>query len=138
MFTFMLCSVDKVIFCTSIAWMVALSAVAFWSSQNCTALSSWMRLSISSMLSVGATQLAMPGTAPAVVVDCEAVLDRFCKKSKPGTNLPKPKADVSLMGVSSRCAWQSLPQSLVSALCAQCLWGICPGMAVLMGTEICC
>jgi hypothetical protein len=28
---------------------------------------------------------------------CAAVLDRFCKKSKPGTNWPKPKADVSLM-----------------------------------------
>jgi hypothetical protein len=27
----------------------------------------------------------------------DAVCERFCKKSKPGTNLPKPKADVSLM-----------------------------------------
>ena len=40
MFTFMLCSVVKVIFCTSIAWMVALSAVVFCSSQNSTDLSS--------------------------------------------------------------------------------------------------
>ena len=34
MLTFMLCKVVRVIFCTSIAWMVALSAVVFCSNQN--------------------------------------------------------------------------------------------------------
>ena len=98
MLTFMLCKVVKVIFCTSIAWMVALSAVVFCSNQNSTDFNSWMRLSMSSMLRVGATQLAMPGM-PAAAAGCaaEAVLDRFCKKSKPGTNWPKPKAEGSLM-----------------------------------------
>jgi len=52
---FMPLSVARVSFCTSSAWMVALSAVAFWSSQNCTALSSSMRLSSAFGSSVGAT-----------------------------------------------------------------------------------
>ena len=53
--TFMVCSVVKVIFCTSSAWIVAPSIRAFCSSQNCTVFSSWMRLSSSSGFSVGAT-----------------------------------------------------------------------------------
>ncbi|EWS63291.1 hypothetical protein Y695_03476 [Hydrogenophaga sp. T4] len=102
---FMFFSVARVIFCTSSAWMVAASALLFWSSQKCTALSSSMRFSRSSTLKVGATQLPRLGicgmllprpcaTPPAA---CPA---RFCRNSKPGTNLPKPLPDVSLMGVS--------------------------------------
>ena len=86
--------VASVIFCNSSAWMVALSAFKFWSSQKWTAFSSLMRLSSSSTLRVGATQLDSVGRA-----DCDwlAPLDRFCRKSKPGTNLPKPKFCWSLM-----------------------------------------
>ena len=57
-----------------------------------------MRLSSSSTLKVGATQLAMLGMpwgdplAPGF-----AACPKFCKKSKPGTNFPNPKAEVSLM-----------------------------------------
>jgi len=92
-FTFMPCKVDSVMRCTCKAWTVALRARLFCSSQNCTALSSSMRLSISSTLTVGATQWANGGTAD---VPWPA-LPRFCKKSKPGMNLPKPKAEVSLI-----------------------------------------
>ena len=58
-----------------------------------------MRLSSSSTFKVGATQLAMLGMpcgeplAPGL-----AACPKFCKKSKPGTNFPNPKAEVSLMG----------------------------------------
>ncbi len=38
--TFIVCKADKVIFCTSIAWMVAASARWFCSSQNSTVFSS--------------------------------------------------------------------------------------------------
>src|SRR3990167_217017 len=86
--------------------MVALSAVAFWSSQNCTVLSSWIRLSSSSTLSVGASQPPRLGSCGALfVVLPAACFVRFCRKSKPGTNLPKSgKEGVSalLMNVSCR------------------------------------
>ena len=49
-------SVDSVIFCTSKACTVAAKALLFCSSQNCTAFNSSMRFSISSTLTVGATQ----------------------------------------------------------------------------------
>jgi hypothetical protein len=52
----------------------------------------------------------MPGAA--VVCACEAVLDRFCKKSKPGTNWPKPKADVSLMAVPLNQVCKAYSKSL--------------------------
>jgi len=98
MLKFMPLSVASVIFCTSSAWMVAASAREFCSSQNCTALSSSTRLSSSSTLMVGATQLeswgncGMPPAAP---------LAKPCRKSKPGTNLPKPKGVESLMVASA-------------------------------------
>ena len=94
--TFMPLSVDSVIFCTCNACTVALSARLFCSSQNCTALSSSMRLSISSTLMVGATQCEKEGMAAG---GCPALL-RFCRKSKPGINFPKPKADESLIPTS--------------------------------------
>ena len=88
-------SVASVIFCTSSAWIVALSAWAFWSSQNCTALSSAMRFSNSSTLSVGATQLVNCGKAarPGIwlVAPFTAEPARFCRKSNPGTKRAKPK-----------------------------------------------
>ena len=119
MLKFMPFRVASVIFCTSCAWMVALSATAFWSSQNCTALSSSMRFSRSSTLSVGATQLDMLGSWGILpVAPFTALLARFCRKSKPGTNLPKPKFALSLMsapygyGVS---AFSSLPQCAAQA-----------------------
>ncbi len=106
MLKFMPLSVASVIFCTSSAWMVALSAVAFWSSQNCTALSSSMRLSSSSTLRVGATQLPRLGNCGIFCAALPAAwVARFCKKSKPGTNLPKPGKEglsASLMVVSWR------------------------------------
>ena len=74
--------------------MVALSAVLFCSSQNSTAFSSAMRLSSSSTLTVGATQLCSADTGPAGPL---ALVARFCRKSKPGMNLPKSKAGESLM-----------------------------------------
>ena len=84
--------------------MVALSAVAFWSNQNCTDFNSLMRLSSSPTFSVGATQLPKLGScgifSAALPAACVA---KFCKKSKPGTNLPKPESaelSESLMGVS--------------------------------------
>ena len=89
--TFMFCKVDKVMRCTSIAWIVAAMPLAFCSNQNCTVLSSWMRLSISLGSSVGATQ---PGTPVAFEEACGV---RFFKKSKPGTNLVKSKALESVM-----------------------------------------
>ena len=81
--------------------MVALSAWPFCSSQYCTALSSWIRFSTSSTLSVGATQLdklGIPGTAPAP--PDAAGLVRFLRKSKPGTNWLKSKAWVVSLMVS--------------------------------------
>ena len=70
------------------------------------------------MFSVGATQLAMPGTAPALApgVACAAVLDKFCKKSKPGTNLPKPKADESLMVSPEKGLSKAYPKTLSNSL----------------------
>src|SRR3990167_5577239 len=94
MLKFMPFRVARVIFCTSSAWMVAASAREFCSSQNCTALSSSMRFSSSSTLMVGATQLDRLGNCGMLL---EAPLARLCRKSKPGTNLPKPVLDVSLM-----------------------------------------
>ena len=94
MFRFMPASAASVIFCTSSAWMVALSAVPFCSSQNSTAFNSLMRLSSSSTLTVGATQLCSPGAAPPAP---RALADSFCKKSNPGMNLPKSNALASLM-----------------------------------------
>src|SRR6478672_13370387 len=75
--------------------MVAVRAREFCSSQNCTAFSSSMRFSSSSTLMVGATQLERLGSCGMLF---EAPLARLCRKSKPGTSLPKPKLlDVSLM-----------------------------------------
>src|SRR6218665_3739189 len=91
---FMPLSVARVIFCTSSACMVAASAREFCSSQNCTALSSCMRLSSSCTSIVGATQLESLGNCAMLL---EAPLARLCRKSKPGTNLPKSKGGVSLM-----------------------------------------
>jgi hypothetical protein len=53
-----------------------------------------MRFSSSSTLMVGATQFDRLGSWGMLL---EAPLARLCRKSKPGTNLPKPKLDVSLM-----------------------------------------
>ena len=91
MLRFMSCKVLRVMRCTSKAWMVAAMAWVFWFNQNCTALSSWMRLSNSCGSKVGATQLLgpMPVAAP--------WLCRFFKKSKPGTNWLKSKPGVWLM-----------------------------------------
>ena len=66
-----------------------------------------MRLSSSSTLSVGAIQLPRLGSCPRVgaALPAAACWVRFCKKSKPGTNLPKSgKLGVLalLMGVSWR------------------------------------
>ncbi len=107
MLKFIVFSVDRVIFCTSRAWMVAPRALAFWSSQKCTALSSSMRFSSSSTLKVGATQwlrlgscgmfCPMPWAMPPA-----ACVARPCRKSNPGTNLPKPLADGSLIACSSK------------------------------------
>ena len=96
--TFISCSVASVIFCTSSACTVAARARAFCSSQNCTALRSWMRLSSSSTLTVGATQPDSPGM---VGIPAAAPLARFCRKSNPGTKRPKPKGVLSLMA----CSW---------------------------------
>src|SRR5256885_447373 len=100
MLTFMPCRVDSVMRCTSRAWMVAASALPFWSSQNCTALSSVMRLSTSSMLTVAATHSGRRPRGRAVADP--ALWARPCRKSKPGMNLPKPKEDASLMAALAR------------------------------------
>jgi len=86
--TFMVLSVDSVMRCTSMAWMVAPSMRAFCSSQNCTVRNSSMRFSSSSGFSVGATHWPMLGSAE------PAFLTRPCKKSNPGTSLLKFVASV--------------------------------------------
>src|SRR4051812_19123283 len=53
-----------------------------------------MRLSSSSTYSVGATQFERFGIWGSV---CDAPFARFWRKSKPGTNFPKPKFWFSLM-----------------------------------------
>src|SRR6478672_5997253 len=97
--------------------MVALSAAAFWSSQNCTAFSSSMRFSRSSTFNVGATQLPRLGSCGMLWLALPAAcLARFCRKSKPGTSLPKPaneELSASLMGVS----WRG-PCMFVCSLCS--------------------
>ncbi len=119
---FMPLSVASVIFCTSSAWIVAFNAVAFWSSQNCTALSSSMRLSSSSTLSVGATQLPRLGNCGIFCAALPAAwVARFCKKSKPGTNLPKPGKEglsASLMLVS----WRVVQYCICLDACPACAW----------------
>ena len=95
--------VCMVIFCTSSAWMVALSAREFCSSQNCTCLSSSMRFSRSSTFRLGTSHCERLGTAELLLVPPKpllALLARFCRKSKPGTNLPKPEVSVLLISVS--------------------------------------
>ncbi len=42
---------------------------------------------------------------------CEAPLARFCRKSKPGTNLPKPKLVLSLMAAPQGGCADSLLQA---------------------------
>src|SRR6476661_6363350 len=60
-----------------------------------------MRFSSSSTLSVGATQFARLGICPSDC-DCDALpFVRFCRKSKPGTNLPKPTFWLSFMATLS-------------------------------------
>jgi hypothetical protein len=78
---FMVCSVLKVMRCTSMAWIVAPSMRLFCSSQNNTVFSSPMRFSSSAGSSVGAIHWPMPGVAgpaPRII---------FSRKSKPGTSL---------------------------------------------------
>ena len=99
---FMPLRVASVIFCTSSAWMVAPSAREFCSSQKCTALSSSIRFSSSSTLRVGATQLLRLGIWGMLV---DAPLARFCRKSKPGTNLPKPDVSGLLIGAPKECSY---------------------------------
>ena len=108
--TFMPLRVESVIFCTCSACTVAARALPFWSSQNCTAFNSSMRLSISSTLTVGATQLENGGSAAPLLdwLNC-------WKKSYPGMNWPKPKACASLMATSCECNRESLMH--VSAAC---------------------
>ena len=93
--TFIVCSVDKVMRCTSSAWIVAPSMRAFCSSQNCTVRNSSMRLSSSCGFSVGAIHWPMLGSA------APAFLTRPCRKSKPGTSLVNEVA--SAMRVVSVC-----------------------------------
>ena len=103
MVKFMPLRVCMVIFCTSSAWMVALSAREFCSSQNCTCLSSSMRFSRSSTFRLGTSHCERLGTAELLLVlpkPLLALLARFCRKSKPGTNLPKPEVSVLLISVS--------------------------------------
>jgi len=85
---FMLLSVLSVMRCTSIAWMVAPKALAFCSNQNCTVLSSWMRLSNSSGSIVGAIQ------ALAALAEPPVPAPKFFMKSNPGTNWVKSKPGV--------------------------------------------
>ena len=99
MVKFMPFKVAMVIFCTSSAWMVALRAREFCSSQNCTCLSSSMRFSRSSTFRLGTSHCDRLGMAAALAPP-PAPLARFCKKSKPGTNLPKPEVSVVLISVS--------------------------------------
>ena len=62
-----------------------------------------MRLSNSSTFRVGATQLAMLGMPWGDPLAAGlAAWPKFCKKSNPGTNFPKPNAEVSLMVGSFR------------------------------------
>lgn len=81
--------------------------------------SSWMRLSTSSTLSVGATQLdrlGSPGTEPAPGPGAAAPAARFFRKSKPGTNWLKSKAGVaSLMGISPSELSRQLTPGAVAA-----------------------
>ena len=106
MLKFMPLSVASVIFCTSSAWMVALSAAAFWSSQNWTAFNSCTRFSSSSTLSVGAIQLARLGNCGMACAVLPACLVRFCKKSKPGTNLPKSGKDGMFALLMGDVSWR--------------------------------
>ena len=96
--------------CTSSAWIVAASMRAFCSSQYWTVRSSPIRFSSSAGSSVGATHWPMPGSAE------PAFLTRLCRKSKPGTSLPKPLSSliVSPRGLESivdRAAARSRPAS---------------------------
>ena len=115
--------VDSVIFCTSSACTVAARALPFCSSQNCTALSSSMRFSISSTLTVGATQCENGGSPAGGV----PALPMFFRKSKPGMNLPKPKADASLIAtpvqstLTKKPGTSSITGLLVNKLNAQVL-----------------
>ena len=81
--TFMVLSVDKVMRCTSSAWIDTPSSRAFCSSQYCTVRNSLMRFSSSAGSSVGAIHWPTPGRA------APAFLTRPCRKSKPGTILAK-------------------------------------------------
>jgi hypothetical protein len=92
MLMFMPRKVASVIFCTSRAWMVALTALVFWSSQKCTVFNSWMRLSSSSGSSVGAIHVEAEGNPAG-----EPVLESFLRKSKPGTNFEKSNEEASDM-----------------------------------------
>ena len=76
------------------AGLVALSAVPFCSSQKSTVLSSLMRWSSSSTLSVGATQLPSEGICGSAAEELPGWV-RPLRNSKPGTHLPKsPNAAV--------------------------------------------
>ena len=115
MLTFMSLSVVSVIFCTSSAWIVALSAVVFCSSQNCTVRSSWMRRSTSSGSTVGATHCAGEGIMLRGCVIC-------LRKSNPGTNLlkSKPTALMFICGLlPGRRAATMMDESILHAAAAR-------------------